>query len=78
MLFRSAPTEAELEEGRSFFRILLNQAPLPATELRPMMTSLLRQTRDLYKSKRLSTSDRATRDFYDYQIIAINRTLEGK
>lgn len=43
-----------------------------------MMTSLLRQTRDLYKSKRLSTSDRATRDFYDYQIIAINRTLEGK
>lgn len=73
-----APTEAELEEGRSFFRILLNQAPLPATELRPMMTSLLRQTRDLYKSKRLSTSDRATRDFYDYQIIAINRTLEGK
>ncbi len=73
-----APVGADLEEGRSFFRLLLNQSTLPATELRPMMTSLLKQTRELYKTKRVSAPDRSTRDFYDYQILAISRILEGK
>ncbi len=67
------------DEGKhSFFRLLLNQDPLPTTELRPMMTSLLRKTRDLYKSRRATATDASTRDFYDYQILAIERTLEGK
>ena len=66
------------EEHTSFFRLLLNQDPLPATELRPMMTSLLRKTRDLYKARRASATDASTRDFYDYQILAIEQTLAGK
>ncbi len=70
--------EAHQEGDNSFFRLLLNQTPLPTTELRPMMTSLLRKTLNLYKSRRAATADAATRDFYDYQILAIERTLEGK
>lgn len=73
-----APTEAQAEEGRSFFRLLLQQTPLPTAELRPLMTSLLNRTLNLYKAKRASAPDRATRDFYDYQIIAIQRTLQGR
>ena len=72
------PTSVAFDEDRSFYRLLLGQTALPVTELRPLMTSLLKQTRDLYKTKRLATSDRATRDFYDYQILAITRTLDGK
>lgn len=66
----------QAEEGKhSFFRILFNQQALPITELRPIMTSLLKKTQNLYKSKRLSAPDKSTRDFYDYQIIAIERVL---
>lgn len=64
-------------EDRSFFRLLLNQQTLPATELRPMMTSLLKKTLNLYKTRRASTADAATRDFYDYQIISIERILNN-
>jgi len=73
-----SPCQAYEDGDHSFFRLLLNQAPLPATELRPMMTSLLRKTMSLYKTRRASASDAATRDFYDYQILAIERTLNGK
>lgn len=69
---------AHSEQDTSFFRLLLNQNPLPTTEMRPMMTSLLRKTKDLYKSRRASATDAATRDFYDYQILAIDRTLSGR
>ena len=70
--------QAHEDGDHSFFRLLLNQATVPATELRPMMTSLLRKTQNLYKSRRASTTDASTRDFYDYQIIAIDRTLNAK
>lgn len=70
--------QAHEDGDHSFFRLLLNQATVPATELRPMMTSLLRKTQNLYKSRRASTTDVSTRDFYDYQIIAIDRTLNAK
>ena len=61
----------------SFFRLLLSQNTLPATELRPLMTSLLRKTQTLYKNRRATTTDASTRDFYDYQILAIQRTFDG-
>ena len=70
--------QAHEDGDHSFFRLLLNQTPLPTTELRPMMTSLLRKTQNLYKTRRASVADTATRDFYDYQILAIERTLNGK
>lgn len=73
-----SPCQAYEDGDHSFFRLLLNQNPLPATELRPMMTSLLRKTFALYKARRASTADVSTRDFYDYQILAIQRTLDGK
>lgn len=69
---------AHSDEEVSFFRLLLNQNPLPTTEMRPLMTSLLCKTQNLYKSRRASATDAATRDFYDYQILSIGRTLEGK
>lgn len=70
--------QAHEDGDHSFFRLLLNQPPLPSTELRPMMTSLLRKTLNLYKTRRAATADAATRDFYDYQIIQINKTLNPK
>lgn len=70
--------QAHADGDHSFFRLLLNQATVPATELRPMMTSLLRKTQNLYKSRRASATDASTRDFYDYQIIAIDRVLNAK
>lgn len=73
-----AEASAHSDEEVSFFRLLLNQNPLPTTEMRPLMTSLLRKTLNLYKSRRAATTDAATRDFYDYQILSIGRTLEGK
>lgn len=73
-----SPCQAYEDGDHSFFRLLLNQNPLPATELRPMMTSLLRKTLALYKSRRASATNASTRDFYDYQILAIERTLDGK
>lgn len=73
-----SPCQAFADGDHSFFRLLLNQSPLPATELRPMMTSLLRKTLALYKSRRATAADASTRDFYDYQILAIQRTLDGK
>lgn len=68
---------AHHEGENSFFRLLLNQTPLPTNELRPMMTSLLRKTQNLYKSRRATAPDAATRDFYDYQILSIDRVLNG-
>ena len=73
-----SPCQAYEDGDHSFFRLLLNQTPLHTTELRPMMTSLLRKTQALYKSRRASATDASTRDFYDYQILAIERTLNGK
>jgi len=73
-----APDFDNLDGDRSFFRILMNRNTLPVSELRPLMTSLLRKTQTLYKSRRATTTDAATRDFYDYQILTIQRTLDGK
>ncbi|MBD5304396.1 MAG: zinc-dependent metalloprotease [Bacteroides sp.] len=70
--------EAHSEGDTSFFRILLNQNTLPANELRPLMTSLLRKTLNLYKSRRATAPDAATRDFYDYQILSIDKIFSNK
>ena len=54
------------------------QPSLPAIELRPLMAAQLRKVLALYKSKRATTTDATTRDFYDYQIHVINKTLTNK
>ncbi len=66
------------DDHRSFFRILMAQPSLPAIELRPLMAAQLRKVLALYKSKRATTTDATTRDFYDYQIHVINKTLTNK
>ena len=42
------------------------------------MTSLLRKTLNLYKSRRATAPDAATRDFYDYQILSIDKIFSNK
>ena len=70
---------ANVDEARhSFLRILMGMPALPTVELRPMMAAQLRKVLALYKSKRAVTSDASTRDFYDYQIHMINKTLTNK
>lgn len=70
-------TAADPDEARSFLRILLNQTALPVTEMQPMMTARLKEIMNLYKTKRASASDADTRDFYDYQILAIGKILKN-
>ena len=70
-------TVADPDEARSFLRILLNQTALPVTEMQPMMTARLKEIMNLYKTKRASAPDADTRDFYDYQILAIGKILKN-
>ena len=42
-----------------------------------MMTARLREIMNLYKTKRASATDADTRDFYDYQILAIGKILKN-
>lgn len=67
--------ECAADADHSFFRILMNQTPLPVTELRPMMTAQLKNVLALYKSRRATAPDAATRDFYDYQIMQLNKVF---
>lgn len=73
-----APAVCADDSHRSFFRILMGQPSLPTIELRPLMTSQLRKVLALYKSKRAATADATTRDYYDYQIHVIEKTLNNK
>lgn len=70
-----AGCHAHDDSDHSFFRILIGLPSLPATELRPMMMSMLKKTLNLYKTRRAAATDAATRDFYDYQILQMERTL---
>ncbi|MCH5328058.1 MAG: zinc-dependent metalloprotease [Coprobacter sp.] len=54
----------------SFTRILLGSSLNPMY-MSPLMTGTLKRVLTLYKQHRASTSDAATRDFYDYQILTI-------
>lgn len=69
------PGADALEGDHSFFRILMGQPVLSATELRPLMTAQLRKVLSLYRSRRAATADTMTRNFYDYQIQVIDNVL---
>lgn len=51
---------------------------LSSLDLAPLMTSKLKEVLNLYRSRRLSTSDATTRNFYDYQIRVIDKLLNAK
>ena len=59
----------------SFTRILLGPG-LNQTYLAPLMAGSLKKISALYKQHRAATSDAATRDFYDYQIITIDNLFK--
>lgn len=66
------------EEARSFYRIALGDNPLPESELKPLLTRQLRNIRDLYKKCAASTRDAASRDYYQYQLMVLNKILDSK
>ena len=58
-----------------YFRMTMNAATLPASVGRPAMLALLKKVQALYKEKR-GTGNAATRAFYDYQIITIDKLFK--
>lgn len=68
---------AAREEEYSFLRINFGLPTLGKTQMGALMTGTLRKVLQLYKSRRASaTGD--TRDFYDYQILLMEKTLSNK
>ena len=53
----------------------MNAATLTASVGRPAMLSLLKKVQALYKEKR-GTGNAATRAFYDYQIMTIDKLFK--
>lgn len=70
--------EQQEQHEHSFFRLLFGLPTLADVELRPLMTAQLRKVLTLYRTKRALTTDQSTRNFYDYQIMAINNLLNAK
>ncbi len=60
----------------SFVRINLGQTMPNNNQLAPMMAAQLREIERLYTQQRNAVSDTATRNFYDYQILKIQRLFE--
>lgn len=63
------------EEARSFFRIALGDSPLPASEIKPLMTRQLRKVKALYSKCASSASDTKSREYYSYQVRLIDKLL---
>ena len=62
------------EDGTSFARINFGLPTLPKDRMGALMTGHLRKVLRLYKARRGATSG-STRDFYDYQILRIERVF---
>lgn len=63
-------------EEQSFTRINMGPA-LSSSDMAPYMTGALKKVLALYKQKRAATADSATRNFYDYQIITIEKLFNN-
>ncbi|MCP9610987.1 zinc-dependent metalloprotease [Coprobacter tertius] len=61
------------EGSDSFMRINFGLPVLPAYVSAPMMTARLKKIETLYKQRAASAGDKATRDFYNYQLIKISQ-----
>ena len=69
-------SHAECNLGEyDYFRLTMKAATLPASVGRPAMLSLLKKVQALYKEKR-GTGNAATRAFYDYQIMTIDKLFK--
>lgn len=65
------------DEAHAFTRINFGLPTLPATLAAPMMTARLKEVQQLYAARK-NSSDKNTRDFYEYQITRIDNILKGK
>ena len=65
------------EHSKSFLRINFGLPTLPAPELNALMTAQLNKVLELYK-KRRNSSDATSRNFYNFQILNIEKVLFTK
>ncbi|MEG1378505.1 MAG: hypothetical protein RSC75_02650, partial [Bacteroidales bacterium] len=63
----------QMTDKESFLRINFGLPTLSPTVGAPLMTGKLKKILSLYKQKRAATVDVMTRDFYDYQIVRIEK-----
>ncbi len=71
------PCSCGLKHEQSFARINFGLPTLSKDELGALMTGRLQKVLSLYKARRGAATG-STRDFYDYQILLIERTLTTK
>ena len=67
---------AHQAEEQSFTRFTLGPS-MSVAEMAPYMSGALKKVLTLYKQKRAVTTDAATRDFYDYQIVTIEKLFNN-
>ena len=72
----SEPVCSHADDAHSFVRLNFSLPSLPKEKLEPMMSGCLHRVLRLYQSRRLGASG-TDRDFYDYQITMIQRTLSA-
>lgn len=65
------------DEARSFARINFGLPTLSKSQMGAVMTGCLRKVLQLYKNRR-ATATGDTRDFYDYQILLIEKVLSNQ
>jgi len=64
------------KEDNSFFRLNFGTATLSSIISAPLMTASIKRILVLYKQKQATTTDVTTKDFYNYQIIEIERLFK--
>lgn len=64
-----------LNGAKSFFRVNMSQVIAPKSLTQPLWYAKLLWVKDMYASKVAKTKDRATKDFYMYQIMVLNKVL---
>uniref|UniRef100_A0AB33J8A0 Zinc-dependent metalloprotease n=1 Tax=Prevotella sp. GTC17259 TaxID=3236795 RepID=A0AB33J8A0_9BACT len=62
-------------QGQSFMRIIYGLPSLSTDVMAPLMLNQLKKVRSLYGQKR-ATGDSKTRNFYEYQILMIDKLLK--
>ena len=68
------PCSCGMSHGNEFARINFGLPTLTKEQIGALMTGRLRKVLNLYKSRRAAATG-STKDFYDYQILLIERTF---
>lgn len=63
---------------KSFTRMTGGEQGISKTIASPLMTSTLKNIMNIYRNASVSTPNKKSKDFYDYQIMKIKKVLEGK